>query len=940
MEDNLQRYQKNAENSLDWQPFLVHFLGHNPEPGTTMSIVPTIPTSSRAWDHYFSTAYKNSKYTSSKEILTVLGDIGDVPEDWVDLERWVVVRDTVESGNRLRIVRENPYRDWDLPYHLVLASEWLFKAKQMFTRQLFQALPFHPEKKVNIIEFAPDEIRNRIGDYPVPYSMVSIGSFNPEYHNEIPLVNKWIKKLRQAGHRFSNFRLKAHTLCKSISPQISIEGMGWTVQYKNVQSVRHTICIPEISDYPSLFFLVNTAPEVDARTCIDWVNNVKERLGKQEDFWPERFFNPMLDWESIDTDSLSDEDQYWETMSQDFPSDTDWIDDTWIHGPNLPGDVIWDIPEFLVKYLGQDPEIGTTVSICNTQIFKPTPGAESRWAREDHIYLRHPSVAPESPLDIERFIIKIKNDWEDQMFFSEDEEFNWDNITFSYYLVREDKYEDGRQIDPNAFFGLQEWLARVKEVLDQDLVAELPFYCYDYVTDQYWSWQTIIDIPKPIQDSLGKLPPPYAQIGCEPNETSPTISLEWWYEQLTAGGITLSSPPKVTISVHDQPYTMEEKTWTVWYRSERDIDSPVGYALGTWAQTPIYATQWVQQPKGPVAGQIHKDVPKAGLIERRESTSSEESEETSSYASSLEEETDFRRLQCRWLGRLGPGLPPDTCQIPDWMKLVLGNKPELGTTISICQTLRLDTSVQNQLSWSELITPFGPYTTKRRKLAVLGPMGHLPKSPLDYERLTFALSDDFLGYLEEYGFPESEWSWELIKQNGYLLREQSYLEGRSFDFPVFILDEWLMRAREVYVKQDTRISRIVEQEELGIVNPIPSCLKRLLGDQPAPGTHVSLRSPHVKNKLVLETWVRELQRYGHQFTTDNQNAIILVETECHEDIQDPLADISFVIFYDLTNPTSKLNSHYWLMVEEDMQGKLSREDIAKWSEMVKQVLRN
>ena len=945
MEGEIRRYNNEAENMLEWQPFLEYFLGANPEPGTTISIVPTLPTSTKEWDRYFVPVDSSvkSEFTTSKNTLTVLGDIGDIPEHLVDLERWVVFRENTESGHQLKLKREYPYKELDLPYHLVLASEWLFRARQVFTRQLFWELPFHTTNSIQIIEVTPDEIRDRIGDYPVPFTSITIGGYNPEYHKEVPQVNSWIKSLRRSGHRFSNFRLKTHTLCKSINPQNKIESMTWIVQYKNVQSVRHNICIRDESSYPSWYFLVNTSPDVESNAGLDWVREVKKRLRREvREECNVRFFNPMLDWESIDTDSLSDEDQYWETMSQDFPSDPDYVDDTWIHGPNLPGDVIWDIPGFLMAFLGQDPEIGTTISICNTQIFEPDDSSESNWAREDHVYLRHPSIAPESPLDVERYLLKCKNDWEEQMYNSDEEEFNWDNITLSYYLVREDKYIDGRPIEPNNLFGIQDWIERVKEVLDQDLVVELPFFSYDHETDQSWSWQTILDIPTPVQEVLGKLPPPYSQISIQPGMTRANPILSWWWKNLTTGGVELRETQQGTVSLYNEAMAnegecMETEKWTVWYRSDRSSDAPVGYALGIWSPIPDYDIQWRQH--------IDRHAKNSTLNRQRnenalkwEEENSDTSEESDSDISSLEEETDFRRLQCRWLGRLGPSLPPDTCQIPDWMKLVFGNKPELDTTLSICSTLRMNTTAQNQHGLAELITPFGPYTTKKRKLVVLGPMGHLPESRLDYERLTFALSDNFLGYLEEYGLADSEWSWELIKQNGYLCREQSYLEGRSFEFPVVSLEDWLIRAREVYVKQNCAEHDIIEQETLGMIKPVPGCLKNILGDRPAPGTHVSISNSQVRSKEVLETWAKELQSSGHQFTTNNQEAIVLDAQRFDRKTQDPLEDLSFVVCYSLANPSLRTNTYYVLMVEENMQGQLSREDIAKWIKWVGQLL--
>ena len=813
MESEVQRHRAKSGNMLEWQPFLAYFLGDNPEPGTTISIVPTLPTSTKEWDRYFVPVNlsETEEFTTSKDTLTVLGDIGDVPEDLVDLERWVVIREFTESGKQLKIMREDPYTEEDL----VLVSEWLDKAKQVCTRQMFTALPFHPANSIQ---------------------------------------------------------------------------------------------------------------------------------GQHQEKCSDHFFNPMLDWESIDTDSLSDEERYWETMSQDFPSDPEWVDDTWMHGPNLPGDFICDIPAFLMEFIGSNPEIGTTISICNTQIFEPAISSGNKWAREDHIYIRHPSIAPESPIDVERFILKIRNDWEEQMYDNMEEEFNWDNIKFSYYLVREDKYSDGRPIRPNNLFGVHEWIVRVKEVLDQDLVAELPFFCYDHETDQFWSWQTILDIPAPIQEILGKLPPPYSQIGLHLEGISSEPNLGWWWDDLAAGGVVFSATQKGTIiafneATGNRDEFIESGKWTVWYRSERSIDGPVGYALGIWSQTPDYDNQWVQQVDKHVDNFPVSRQPNTHVLTWKSDNNSDETGESDSDVSSVEEETDFRRLQCWWLGRLGPSLPSDSCLIPDWMRLALGIKPELGTTISICQTLRLSPRSQNQHNWSEMITPFGPYSTQKRNLVVLGPMGHLPKSQLDYERLTFALSDDFLGYLEEYGISDSEWSWELIKQNGYLWREQSYLEGRSFEFPVVSLEEWLIRAREVYVKQTCADQDPIEQEYLGIIKPVPGCLKNLLGNQPAPGTHVSIRNTQVRNKEVLAAWSKELNHFGHQFTTNNQEAIVLGTESFEESIHDPLEDISFVVLYDLANPRAKPNSHYVLMVEEGMQGRLSREDIAKWIKWVEQIVR-
>ena len=45
-----------------------------------------------------------------------------------------------------------------------------------------------------------------------------------------------------------------------------------------------------------------------------------------------------------------------------------------------------------------------------------------------------------------------------------------------------------------------------------------------------------------------------------------------------------------------------------------------------------------------------------------------------------------------------------------------------------------------------------------------------------------------------------------------------------------------------------------------------------------------------------------------------------------------------MVCYGPTNPSSRPNTQYVLMVEENMQGQLSREEIAKWIKCVGQLL--
>ena len=89
---------------------------------------------------------------------------------------------------------------------------------------------------------------------------------------------------------------------------------------------------------------------------------------------------------------------------------------------------------------------------------------------------------------------------------------------------------------------------------------------------------------------------------------------------------------------------------------------------------------------------------------------------------------------------------------------------------------------------------------------------------------------------------------------------------------------------------------------------------------------------------MLETWAKELQSSGHQFTTNNQEAIVLGAQRPDRKTQDPLEGLSFVVCYGPTNPSSRPNTQYVLMVEENMQGQLSREEIAKWIKCVGQLL--
>ena len=604
------------------------------------------------------------------------------------------------------------------------------------------------------------------------------------------------------------------------------------------------------------------------------------------------------------------------TISDDYPSDDpDYVDDAFMHGPLLPGDIIHDIPQEIITKLGVGLKSGNRIAICN---------AITPFGTKDHVErtrpcmfsIAHSSRRPEIGLDVETFEVKVCNDFVDQVVHLPMDQWSWDLVKTNLYLQREHQYAKGRKIDSSNFHGTQEWIDRAIEIINQETS--------DNQRNHHW----IYPIPRIVRESLGTYPAPFACLSIASIRDRETVpEPNWWANQLmkVRQKYTTISETTITKDIPLESDSLDLLQWRVVYINMWDKDNTAHYKLYVHSTEQGLVERWVNRVKV-----IENTLPPE-LIQKN-----------------TQLVVDREKYQLRKeLANIGPHLPDDTLEtIPSWMKHLLGDNPEPGSIISVLGGIRSDptwSSCDNYIDWIDYHNyaemKDNPYTTNRKHTIEICPHMILPENNLDYERVILAPQDSFIEELDQTRrVPGGKWSWKLVKENFLLYREDSYEEGRQLENNPFSLNEWVDYAKDRWQLQMKELPFYgfdpKTLEPWGVnarLHPVPSELKEKLGKHPAPGTHISLRNYHVSNKDTLRQWMGELTHSGHKFSTTNQDPIVLLhENESHHTCFTQVESLSLIVTYGPPESNTRKWPDYHLTVREMYENEESKDILDTW----------
>ena len=616
------------------------------------------------------------------------------------------------------------------------------------------------------------------------------------------------------------------------------------------------------------------------------------------------------------------------TISDDYPSDDpDYVDDTFMHGPLLPGDTILKIPSKIVDKLGVGWKAGNRISICNT-ITPFSTKNHGELTKTRTISIAHASRMPENGLDIEIFEVKVCNDFVDQVIHLPMDQWSWDLVKLNLYLQREHRYAKGQRIDPSNFHGTQEWIDRVLEILDQES-AEAQM-------DDQMVQSRIRHVPSIVRECLGTHPAPFVRLSISNISESETMSeTNWWVKQLMEDGQEFTTTRRTTITktMPLESDVVDQIQWTVVYQNTIDEEYTNQYDLYAFSTEKNLVERWLNRLK------VVENTVNPELIRKNEQLIA-----------------DRAKYQLRKkLANVGPHLPDDTLEmIPGWMGQLLGDNPEPGTIISVVGGLRSDptwSSCNSYIDWIEYHNyeemKDRPYTTNREYTIEICPHMIVPENNLDYERIILGVKDSFIEELDETKkIPGGKWSWKLVKTNFLLQREDSYEEGRQLEHNPFSMSEWLDYAKERWQLQMIELpfygvdpTTLEPWAETVKLHPVPSEIKEKLGKHPAPGTHISLRNNHISNKDTLMQWMSELTYDGHSFSTTNQVPIILnQEPERHPTCLTQVESLSLIVAYGPPGSNTKQWPDYHLIVEGMYTIEKSTNILDTWVTKVKECL--